>query len=182
MTILKVKNRKEFRRWLTKNHDKEIECYVKLKRGKPADDESFYYIDAVEEALCFGWIDSTLRKIDGVAYQRFSKRRKNSVWSEQNIARVKRLESIGLMTLPDDIDKEFVLDKDIKKELVNAKCLKTFLSFPELYQRIRVYNINFYKKRNPNAYKKALDHLIKETLKGKMYGQWDDYGRLSNYK
>ena len=79
MTILKVKNRKEFRRWLTKNHDKEIECYVKLKRGKPADDESFYYIDAVEEALCFGWIDSTLRKIDGVAYQRFSKRRKNSV-------------------------------------------------------------------------------------------------------
>ena len=100
-------------------------------------------------------------------------------------ARVKRLEDLGLMTdagrevLPDNIDKKFVLDKDIKKELADAKCLKTFLSFPELYQRIRVYNINFYKKRNPDAYRKALDHLIKETSKGKMYGQWDDYGRLT---
>ena len=184
MTILKIKNRKEFRKWLTKNYDKETECYVLLKRGKPIDDKTFYYIDAVEEALCFGWIDSTVRKIDGVAYQRFSKRRKKSLWTEQNIARVKRLESIGLMTdagrevLPNDIDKEFVLDKDVKQELINAKCLNTFLSFPEQYQRIRVYNINFYKKRNPNAYKKALDHLIKETSKGKMYGQWDDYGRL----
>ena len=184
--ILKIKNKKEFRKWLSKNHDKEIECYIELKRGKPVDDKSFYYIDAVEEAFCFGWIDSTVRKIDGIAYQRFSKRRKNSMWTEQNIARVKRLEDLGLMTnagremLPDNIDKKFVLDKDIKKELVDAKCLKIFLSFPELYQRIRVYNINFYKKRNPNAYKKALDHLIKETLKGKMYGQWDDYGRLSN--
>lgn len=185
MNILKIKNRKEFRTWLSKNHDKETECYIELKRGKPSDDKSFYYIDAVEEALCFGWIDSALRKIDGVTYQRFSKRRKNSLWTELNIARVKRLEDLGLMTdagrevLSDDIDKKFVLDKEIKKELVNAKCLKTFLSFPELYQRIRVYNVNFYKKRNPEAYKKALVHLIKETQNGKMYGQWDDYGRLS---
>ena len=185
MKILKVKNRKEFRKWLTKNHDKEIECYIELKRGKPVDDKAFYYIDAVEEALCFGWIDSTVRKIDGIAYQRFSKRKKNSVWSELNIARVKRLENLGLMTdagrelLPDDIDKKFVLDGVIKKKLSDAKCLKTFLSFPELYQRIRIYNINFYKNRNPEAYKKALEHLIKETSKGKMYGQWDDYGRLS---
>ena len=179
-----MKNRKEFRKWLSKNHDREIDCYVLLKRGRPVDDKIFYYIDAVEEALCFGWIDSTVRKIDGVAYQRFSKRKKNSVWSEQNLARVKRLECLGLMTdagrefFPNDIDKEFRLDKDIKKELVNAKCLKTFLAFPELYKKIRVYNINFYKKRNFSAYKKALEHLIKETSKGKMYGQWDDYGRL----
>ena len=154
MNILDIKNRKEFKKWLSKNHDKEDECYLLLKRGKPVDKNIFYYIDAVEEALCFGWIDSTVRKIDGVTYQRFSKRRKNSVWTEQNIARVKRLETLGLMTdagrivLPNNINEKFVLDKDIKTKLFNAKCLKTFLSFPELYQRIRVYNINFYKKRN----------------------------------
>ena len=184
MKILKVKNRKEFRKWLSKNYDKEIECYVLLKRGKPVDDNTFYYIDAVEEALCFGWIDSTVRKVDGIAYQRFSKRNKKSLWTELNIARVKRLEKLGLMTdagrsvLPDDIDKEFIIDKDIKKKLIENKCLKTFLSFPELYQRIRIYNINFYKKRDKDAYKKSLDHFIKETKAGKMYGQWDDYGRL----
>ena len=184
MDILSVKNRKEFRKWLSKNHDKEIECYILLKRGKPVDDNTFYYIDAVEEALCFGWIDSTVRKVDGIAYQRFSKRNKKSLWTELNIARVKRLEKLGLMTdagrsaLPDDIDKEFIIDKDIKKKLIENKCLKTFLSFPELYQRIRIYYINFYKKRDKDAYKKSLDHFIKETKVGKMYGQWDDYGRL----
>ena len=184
MNILDVKNRKKFRKWLSKNHDIEEECYILLKRGKPVDAKIFYYIDAVEEALCFGWIDSIVRKIDGIAYQRFSKRRKNSLWTEQNIARVKRLEKLGLMTdagrnaLLNNVDKKFVLDKEIKNELTNAKCLNTFLSFPELYQRIRVYNINFYKKRDKEAYKKALTHLIKETKLGKMYGQWDDYGRL----
>ena len=184
MKVLNIKNRKEFRKWLSKNNDKETECYILLKRGKPVDDKLFYYIDAVEEALCFGWIDNTVKKINGEIYQRFSKRRKNSVWTEQNIARVERLDKLGLMTdagreaLPDDLNKKFVLDKDIKKRLLNAKCLKTFLSFPKLYQRIRVYNINFYKYRNHEQYKKALKHLIKETKAGKMYGQWNDYGRL----
>ena len=84
----------------------------------------------------------------------------------------------GRSVLPDDIDKEFIIDKDVKKKLIENKCLKTFLSFPELYQRIRIYNINFYKKRDKDAYKKSLDHFIKETKAGKMYGQWDDYGRL----
>ena len=59
--ILNITNRKEFREWLYKNSSKEVECYIKLKRGKPIDPNTFYYIDAVEEALCFGWIDSTLK-------------------------------------------------------------------------------------------------------------------------
>ena len=47
-----------------------------------------------------------------------------------------------------------------------------------IYQRIRAYNVEFYLKRNREQYKKDLAHLIKETQKGCMYGEWNDYGRL----
>ena len=64
--ILNIDNRAAFRAWLAANGAAEPECWVALKRGRPVDDEHFWYLDAVEEALCFGWIDSTLRPIDGV--------------------------------------------------------------------------------------------------------------------
>ncbi len=69
--ILHVKNRMEFREWLVLHSSRETECWVKLKRGKPVDPDVFYYLDAVEEALCFGWIDSIHAVIDGVRMQRF---------------------------------------------------------------------------------------------------------------
>ena len=75
---MEIKNRSEFRAWLSENHDRETECWIALKRGEPKDDGAFYYLDAVEEALCFGWIDSTHAIIDGVRMQRFSLRKKNS--------------------------------------------------------------------------------------------------------
>lgn len=52
--ILDVKNRQELREWFLKNAGTEKECWVKVKRGKPSDGNVFYYLDAVEEALCFG--------------------------------------------------------------------------------------------------------------------------------
>ena len=59
--ILSIQNRDEFRQWLMTHHATERECWVKVKRGRPMDDGTFWYIDAVEEAMCFGWIDSTLK-------------------------------------------------------------------------------------------------------------------------
>ena len=59
VNLLAVRNRNEFRHWLASNHDKEKECWATVRRGRPVDDDTFWYIDAVEEALCFGWIDST---------------------------------------------------------------------------------------------------------------------------
>lgn len=183
---MKVKNRKEFRAWLKKNCDKEKECFVVLKRGEPVDNKNFWYLDAVEEALCFGWIDSTLKKIDGVSYQRFSPRKKNSVWTELNRERVKRLEKLGLMTeagrkfLP-KASKTFKISKEVEAALRKEKALNIFKKFPLLYQRIRNYNVMFYKDRDDRVYKKALEHLVAETKKGKMYGTWNDYGRLLDY-
>ena len=78
--VLSCNSRQDFREWLSKNHGIESECWLVLKRGRPLDDNKFYYLDAVEEALCFGWIDSSLKVIDGVRMQRFSPRRKNSFW------------------------------------------------------------------------------------------------------
>ena len=56
-----------------------------LKRGKPKGNNTFWYIDAVEEAMCFGWIDSTKKKLDnGITAQKLAPRRTGSLWSELN--------------------------------------------------------------------------------------------------
>ena len=59
-----------------------------------------------------------------------------------------------------------------------ARVWSRFRAFPPLYQRIRGYNIAFYKNRDPEAYERALSHLIQETKRGQMFGEWNDYGRL----
>lgn len=70
-----------------------------VKRGRPQNDDTFWYIDAVEEALCFGWIDSTVKKLDnGITIQRLSPRKKGSIWSELNKERCRRMEKLGKMT------------------------------------------------------------------------------------
>ena len=181
--VLDVKNRAEFRAWLEKNAATEKECFIVVKRGRPSDDDVFYYLDAVEEALCFGWIDSTTKAIDGVRYQRFSPRAKNGNWTELNKARARRLGKLGLMTergrkvLPPDTP--FIVDEEVKSALIQAGAWENFLSFPPLYQRVRVSNIVFYRKRLPEQYEKALSRLIEMTKKGKLYGEWNDYGRLT---
>ena len=58
-----AKSRTELREWLIQNHETGKKCWVVVKRGRPTDDDTFWYIDAVEEALCFGWIVSTTKKI-----------------------------------------------------------------------------------------------------------------------
>ena len=96
--LLDVKSRAELREWLIKNHKTEKECWVVVKRGRPTDDNTFWYIDAVEEALCFGWIDSTTKKIaDDVTAQKLCPRKPRSNWSELNKERCRRMERLGLM-------------------------------------------------------------------------------------
>src|SRR5689334_13365691 len=95
---LYAKNRMQWRSWLAKHHRSASEIwlvYYKKNSGK----QRIPYNDAVEEALCYGWIDSTLKPIDKDRYaQRFSPRRKNSVLSEMNKERVRRLVRARKMT------------------------------------------------------------------------------------
>ena len=184
MNILNCKNREEFRLWLTEHASTENECFLNVKKGKPVSADIFYYIDAVEEAICFGWIDSSQLVHNGIRYQRFSPRKKNSVWTELNKERARRLEKLGLMTplgkksLP---KMSYRIDPELIEALKTHRCYKTFKSFPILYQRVRAYNVTFYKKIDKSMYEKSLKHLIEETKKGKMFGEWNDYGRLLNY-
>ena len=182
-----INNRFDFRKWLFINATKEQECWLGVKRGKPVDDNIFYYLDAVEEALCFGWIDSIWKNIDGVMWSKFTPRKKNSPWTELNKERVRRLEKLGLMTdagrkvLPPMGPRSFKINLDVEKALKEAKIYSIFKSFPPLYQRVRTYNVAFYKKINIVQYQKALNHLIEQTKKRNMFGEWNDYGRLLNY-
>ena len=96
--ILEFKDFDEIYTWFLKNSKEKQELFCKVSRQKPekcVDILSYY--DAVNAALCFGWIDSTLRNIDGVLVQRFSPRRKKSHWTETNITRCKELYKRGLM-------------------------------------------------------------------------------------
>lgn len=90
-----VKTRKEWRKWLEKNHNtfKEIWLiYYKKHTGKPR----ISYNDAVEEALCFGWIDSTIKRVNEEYYvQRFTPRKIKSEWSLLNIIRIKKMVALG---------------------------------------------------------------------------------------
>lgn len=185
--LIDVRDRHAFRAWLEQNSATQTECWVVVKRGRPADEDSFWYLDAVEEALCFGWVDSIQKEVDGVRMQRFTPRKPKSPWTELNKERVRRLEKLGLMTeagravLPPMGPRSFRVDEDVQAALKAARCWAKFKRFPPLYQRIRAYNVAFYKNRNPQTYEKALANLIARTKRGEMYGEWNDYGRLLDY-
>lgn len=94
---LYVVTKEEWRKWLNDNHNKSEEVwliYYKKPSGKPR----IPYIDAVEEALCYGWIDGKIKRINDDYYiQRFTPRRKGSRWSKYNIERVHKLIKQGIM-------------------------------------------------------------------------------------
>ncbi|MBK7172395.1 MAG: YdeI/OmpD-associated family protein [Bacteroidales bacterium] len=91
------KNRSEFRNWLLNHHDSCTELWIQYYK-KNSGKESLSYKEAVEEALCFGWIDGIVKSIDKEAYiQRFTPRRVKGNWSEVNIRHALRLLEEGKM-------------------------------------------------------------------------------------
>ena len=98
--LLDIKSRTELREWLIQNHKTEKECWVVVKRGRATDDNTFWYIDAVEEALCFGWIDSTTKKIaNEITVQKLCPRKPRSNWSELNKERCRRIGTTSASSL-----------------------------------------------------------------------------------
>lgn len=86
-----------FRAWLDKNHDKKSELWVGYYK-KASGKGGMTYQEALDEALCYGWIDGVVRTIDADSYeQRWTPRKQTSYWSEVNLKKVKRLEEEGRM-------------------------------------------------------------------------------------
>jgi uncharacterized protein YdeI (YjbR/CyaY-like superfamily) len=177
-----AKNRREWRAWLSKNHKTANEIwlvYYRKETGKPR----VSYNDAVEEALCYGWIDSIIRKVDDERFaQKFSPRRPKSVLSQMNRERVrklianKKMTKAGLAAIAHVYDPEddevdaFEVPKDILKELKSDKgTWRNFQSFPDEYKRIRVAWIDAARVR-PEEFEKRLRYFLKMTKQGKRFG------------
>lgn len=92
------KNRQEWRDWLEHNHDKKQSIWL-IYYKKKSNVSTVSYSDAVDEALCFGWIDSKTKPLDKQSFmQFFSRRKEKSVWSKVNKEKIERLTKEGLMT------------------------------------------------------------------------------------
>jgi len=99
INLLDIHSREELYSWYRKNHDRVPEFWLRVNRSAADCPGVIRYEDAVEVALCFGWIDSTLKRIDeGKPVQRFTPRRKGSHWCERNLERCRRLIEKGEMT------------------------------------------------------------------------------------
>jgi uncharacterized protein YdeI (YjbR/CyaY-like superfamily) len=110
---LRPRSRKAWRKWLTRNHRKKTEIWV-IFFNKATGKQKVSIADAVEEALCFGWIDGTLKKLDHERFAlRFSPRRKKSHWSPSNKARAlklltnRQMRKAGKDKLPKDVLKKW---------------------------------------------------------------------------
>lgn len=180
---LYLKNRKEWRSWLEKNHDKEKEIwliYYKKHTNKPR----IPYEDAVEEALCFGWIDSTVKKINKEKYaQRFTPRNKNSIWSELNKKRVKKMikqgkmTKIGLVKFKNlsnknqknlELTDSLIIPKDLKSALQKNKIAwKNFQALAPSYKKLYIYSILTTKQASTR--KRRIEKAIQSAKQNKKY-------------
>lgn len=167
--------RRAWRAWLRAHHATAAEIwlvYFRKDSGKPR----LAYNDAVEEALCFGWIDSVLMKVDAERFaQRFSPRKPNSKLSPMNRERVKRLIAARKMTKAGLEKVSHLLEApplapDVLEALRrDPQTWRNFQAFPASYQRIRVGWVDGARKR-PAEFKKRLRYLLAKTAKNERFG------------
>lgn len=180
---LYVTDRRVWRDWLAANYRTADEIWLVLYRkatGRP----SLPYNDAVEEALCFGWVDSIIKNLgEDRRAQRYTPRKPGSPYSQLNKERLRRLIPNGQVAgdiLPDVAhipDEVFIWPEDIMAELqADPDAWTHFQTFSEPYQRIRVGFIDGARHR-PEELRKRLNYFLKMTAKGKQYG----YGIESYY-
>jgi len=183
LKTLYLTDRKDWRSWLKKNFDREKEIwlvYPKKSSGKLR----ISYNDAVEEALCFGWIDSTVKAFDEESsIQRFSPRRAKSGFSQPNKERLKWLDKENLLhpSVHDIVKKvlkdKFIFPPDILNAIKNHKTAwKNYQKFSLAYRRIRVAYIDAARKR-PEEFEKRLANFIKKTEENKKIG----FGGIEKY-
>ena len=185
--LLDIHTRAELYQWYMENHDKVSDFWLRVNRAAADCPGVVRYIDAVEVALCFGWIDSTQKKIDdGKPIQHFTPRRKRSKWCERNLIRCRRLVQLGEMTpaglaaAPDLDPSRFVFEDWVLDAIKADKTAwKNYNSFPETYRRIRVDFIQGYRQSNrEDEAQEALRKFVQYCHDGKMLPGWDDFGRL----
>jgi len=173
---LYVKTRSEWRNWLKKNCRSKKEIWL-VFHNKSSNKKSVSYEEAVEEALCFGWIDSIVKKIEKDSrVQRFTPRNPKSPYSQLNKERLKKLlkQKKVVVSVRKEVgnleNEKFVFPEDIIKEISNdKKAWKNYQKFSEAYKRIRVAFIDGSRKR-PDVFNQRLKYFIKMCSQNKQYG------------
>jgi uncharacterized protein YdeI (YjbR/CyaY-like superfamily) len=175
------KDRKAWRQWLVKYHHVKISVWLvfyKTKTGK----RGLSWSEAVDEALCFGWIDSKALTIDEDRYKQFFTRRKpKSVWSKINKEKVKQLIEAGLMTEAGmrcidiakengswtslDAVEELTIPKDLEKAFRQHKGSKSF--FAGLSKSVRKGMLHWITMaKRPETRERRINELVELAAKG----------------
>jgi uncharacterized protein YdeI (YjbR/CyaY-like superfamily) len=183
-SILNITSRAEWRNWLLHNFHIRSEIwlvYAKKSTGR----ERIQYNDAVEEALCFGWIDSINKPLGkDHTMQRFTPRKAWSNYSQPNIERLRWLAESKLIhptfvnTAQEVISREFVFPKDILEAIKKDETAwNNYMKFSEPYKRIRIAYIDSARNR-PDEFAKRLKNFIQKTRDNKLikgFGGIDKY-------
>lgn len=173
---LYVGTRKEWRLWLQDNHKSYDEIwliYYRKDSGRPC----LPYDAAVEEALCFGWIDIIRKTIDDEKYaQRFSRRKQGSPYSQTNKERLAYLDKEGKLTeevkheLLDNRPENYEIPEEILSALkLNKEAWEFFQATSPSYQRIRAAYVESAENR-AGEFEKRLDSLIEKSAQGTQFG------------
>lgn len=166
-------SREKWRDWLKENFQTEKEIWL-IYPNKSTGKQRILYNDAVEEALCFGWIDSTMKKYDAThSMQRFTPRNPKSAYSQPNKERLKWLVENKMLhpeihkNVAHVLTEEFVYPPDIITALqADEETWRNFQAFSESYKRIRVAYIQGARSR-PDEFEKRLRNFLKKTKRNK---------------
>ncbi len=182
--ILYCADRLKWREWLAENFETEDEVWFVFPT-MASEEKGVTYNDAVEEALCFGWIDGRAGTLDEThQLRRFTPRRKGSGYSRPNIERLILLDREGMIhpkirdSVEEIISAPFEFPEDILDEIRKDEAVwANYENFTESYKRIRVAYIDAARRR-PEEFRKRLDNFIKKTRENKLiigYGGIDKY-------
>lgn len=167
-------HREDWRKWLQNNFETKKEIwliYPKKESGRPR----IIYNDAVEEALCFGWIDSNLKSIDeDLSAQKFSPRNPGSDFSQANIERLRWLDKMNLLhpsvrsSVRRVIRRKFYFAQDILDRIKeDEEAWRNYEKFSASYRRIRIAYIESARRR-PEEFEKRLQNFILKTRQNKL--------------
>ena len=175
------KCRDELRKWLIKNHAKQTELWILFYKVHTKK-KCVRYAEAVEESLCFGWIDGIVKRIDDEKHvQRFTPRKAKSIWSKVNKERAKRMIEQGKMTNAGLLKikeakksgwwqyaytttrGDYEMSEEMKKVLMSDKeAWKNFQNFGKSYQNTYIFWVNYAKREET---KKKRIQLVLERAK-----------------